>query len=116
MLHAAREDVKEQTECGVDDSTLMLGAYFLCNIRRHNGAHVPARHFLEENDVHRPALLGGNCRSEVSVEPRHLRSLKLPEPPICLHLTREGEVTQVEGVIVLGLAVVKEHGVVYLRY
>src|SRR5258708_37569604 len=81
LIDAAREDVKEQMECGVDDSTLMLGTYFLCNIRRHNGAQVPARHLLEENDVHCPALLAGNCHSEVYVEPPHLGSLRGNEPP-----------------------------------
>lgn len=88
-------------EHGIDDSTLMLGPYILCNVRRHNDTQVPARHFFEENDVDRPAVLGGNRRSEVSVEPRHLRSLKGPEPPIRLHFARDAEVTQEEGVIYL---------------
>src|SRR5216684_888159 len=116
LLHATCEDVKGQMERSVDDSALMLGTYILCNIQRHNGVQIPAWHFLEENDIHCPALLGGNCHSEVSVEPWYLCSLKRPELLICLHLTRDGEVMQDEGVIPLGLVVVKEHGVVYLRH
>ena len=43
LVDAAREDIKGQTERSVDDSRLMLGANILCNIRRPNGAQVPAR-------------------------------------------------------------------------
>ena len=116
LFDAVREDVEEQTERGVDDGIPMLDAYLLCNFRRHYGTQVPARHFLEENDVDGPAPLAGNLRSEVSVEPRYLRSLKRPESPIRLRLGRDGEVTQDEGVIPLGLVVIKEHGVEYLSH
>ena len=116
LVDAAREDVKIKTERRINDSILMLGAYVLCSIRRRSDTQVPARHFLEENDVDRPAMLSGNRRSEVSIELRHLRSLKGPEPPIRLHLARDAKVAQEEGVIPLGVVVIKEHGVVYLRH
>ena len=65
LVDTAREDVKVQMECSIDDSILMLSTYILRNIRRHNDAQVPARrHFLKENDAYRPAMLGGNRRGE----------------------------------------------------
>ena len=73
---------------------------------------------LSCSSAHCPAVLGavgGKHRSEVSVEPRHLHSLKGPEPPIRLHLTRDAEVAQDEGTIPHGLVIVKEHSV-YLRH
>ena len=77
---------------------------------------VPAWHFLKENDVDCPAMLGRKCHSEVSVESRHHRFLQGPKLLICLHLRWDTEVPQKEGVIPLGLVVVKEHGVVYLHH
>src|SRR5258707_15606052 len=108
LIDAAREDVKEQMECGVDDSTLMLGTYFLCNIRRHNGAQVPARHLLEENDVHCPALVGGGWGSEVCVEVGEVGWMKGGEGGVWVGLGGEGEVREVGGVVVGSVVVMKE--------
>ena len=116
LIDAIRADVKIKTERGIDDSFLMIGAYFRCNFMRHNETQVSTVHVLEENDLDRPALLPGKGRSKESFELRHLPSLKGAEPPICLQLARDGKVAHDEGVIIIGVPVIEEHGVEYLRH